>query len=122
MRLRGQGARAPGAGPSGDLLLEIKTREHPRYERRGADLLVREGITVGQAYNGATLPVETPWGRVKMTVPKGTQGGQKLRVKGHGVRRDGESGDLYVLLMIRIPTDRDEATEQAVGELEKMYR
>lgn len=123
MRLKGQGAKSPEGGPAGDLLLEIRIRDHPRYRRTGMDLEVREVITVGQAYRGTSLPVETPWGKVKVTVPAGTQGGQRLRVKGHGVRkgRGGESGDLYVQLSIRIPTQQGPEVEEAIEKLEQMY-
>jgi len=121
MRLRGQGARSQSGGPAGDLLLEIRIREGGRYRRVGNDLEVRESVTVGQAYRGVSLPVETPWGRVNMTVPAGTQGGQKLRIKGHGVRGSGRPGDLYVQLAIRIPTARDADVEEAIDKLEQMY-
>jgi curved DNA-binding protein len=122
MRLRGQGAGSPNGGPAGDLLLEIKVRDHSRYRRLGNDLEVREAITVGQAYRGTSLPVETPWGRVKVTVPAGTQGGQKLRVKGHGIRAGASAGDLYVQLAIRIPTSRDGEVGEVIDKLEQMYR
>lgn len=121
MRLKGQGARSQDGGTAGDLLLEIRIRDHPRYRRSGLDLEVRETITVGQAYRGSSLPVETPWGKVKVTVPAGTQGGQRMRVKGHGVRRGGESGDLYVQLAIRIPTKRDSELDDVIEKLEQMY-
>jgi curved DNA-binding protein len=121
MRLRGQGAGSPNGGRAGDLLLEIKVRDHPRYRRVGDDLEVREAITVGQAYRGTALPVETPWGRVRVTVPAGTQGGQKLRVKGHGIRTRERSGDLYVQLAIKIPTSREGEVEEVIDRLERMY-
>jgi len=121
MRLRGQGGRSPDGGPGGDLMLEIRVREHARYRRDGMNLEVRESITVGQAYRGTTLPVETPWGKVKVTVPPGTQGGQKLRVKGHGIRSGKGSGDLYVQVSIRIPTARSAEVEEAIDKLEQMY-
>jgi curved DNA-binding protein len=121
IRLKGQGAESPGRGPSGDLLLEIRVREHPRYRREGDDLIVVESITFAQAYKGTSLPVETPWGKVVMTVPAGTQGGQRLRVKGHGIRRKGSSGDLLVDITVRIPTNRSEEGDRAADLLEQMY-
>jgi DnaJ-class molecular chaperone len=121
MRLRGQGARSPDGGAPGDLLLEIKVRGGGRYRRNSNDLQVRESITVGQAYRGTSLPVETPWGRVKVTVPPGTQGGQKLRVRGHGVRTGSASGDLYVALAIKIPTVRGDEVDEVIEKLEQMY-
>jgi len=121
IRLRGQGGNAPGGGPRGDLLLEVKVREEGGYRRLGDDLERRLSVTVGQAYQGAVLPVETPWGKLDVTIPPGTQGGQKLRLKGQGVRRKDRRGDLFVQIAIRIPTSRDDDVEAAVEELERHY-
>lgn len=122
MRLKGQGGASPNGGPNGDLLLKVRVGRDGRMERDGLDLVVKESITVGQAFHGAVIPVRTPWGEVKVTVPQGAQGGQKLRIRGKGVHKGNESGDLYVGLAIRIPKSRDEATAQAIDALEKCYK
>jgi DnaJ-class molecular chaperone len=121
MRLKGQGAKGMAGGPAGDLLLEIRIRRDADYERSGFDLTRREMITVGQAYNGAVLPIETPWGQVKLSVPEGTQGGQRMRLKGKGIKKGDKKGDLYVQLMLKIPTGRNEQIEEAVAALEALY-
>ncbi len=121
MRLKGQGARSAGNGPAGDLLLEIAVKEDKSYERKGMNLTTKVSVTVGQAYEGAAIPVETPWGNVKLSIPKGAQGGQKLRLKGKGAKKGDQSGDLYVFLNVRIPTKRDRETKEIVKSLEERY-
>ncbi|MCP4679873.1 MAG: DnaJ domain-containing protein, partial [Deltaproteobacteria bacterium] len=108
IRLKNQGAKSNSGGQNGDLLLELQVRQDSNYERKGMNLLKHETITVGQAYGGTVLPVETPWGKVKLSIPKGTQGGQKMRLKEKGVEKGKEKGDLYVIVNIKIPKKRDE--------------
>lgn len=121
IRLKGQGGNSSGGGPPGDLLLEIKIKEDKDYERTGFDLIKSEAITVGQAYKGAQIPVSTPWGKVKLSIPAGTQGGQKMRLKGKGVRKGNKKGDLYVQIVLRIPEKRDKETEKVIEKLESLY-
>ncbi|MFO8073759.1 MAG: DnaJ C-terminal domain-containing protein [Polyangia bacterium] len=121
IRLKGQGARSPFGGEPGDLLIEVNVKDDKEYERKGDDLIKKLPVTIGQAYKGASLQVETPWGKGKMTVPAGTQSGQKLRLKGQGVRKDGKRGDLYAEILVRLPGKRDEETEKAVEILEAKY-
>jgi DnaJ-class molecular chaperone len=122
LRLKGQGGPSPDGGPPGDLMIEVHVKPDPVYERKGMDLIKREKVTVGQAYNGAAVPVETPWGHGKLSIPPGTQGGQRLRLKGKGVKKGDKSGDLYVYVDIKIPTDKTEGTQKAVEALEERYK
>ncbi len=121
IRLKGQGGDSPSGGPSGDLYLEIKIREDPQYERKELDLIKNEFITLGQAYHGTVLPVETPWGNVKMTLPAGTQSGQKMRLRGKGVQKGNKKGDLYIKILIKIPQKRNRKIEKAIESLEGQY-
>jgi curved DNA-binding protein len=121
IRLKGQSARTGRGGQTGDLLLEIRVKSDAVYQRQGLDLVKRESVTVGQAYHGATVKVSTPWGQGKLTIPPATQGGQKMRLKGQGVRRGTEQGDLYVQIAIRIPTRQDAETATTVDKLESCY-
>lgn len=121
IRLKEQGAKSPTGGVPGDLLLEIKIKKGRVYERDNLNLIKKEKLTVREAYEGTQKEIETPWGTVKMTVPPGTQGGSRLRLKGKGVKKAGEQGDLYIQILIHIPTRRDETTKEAVEKLEKCY-
>ena len=121
IRLKEQGAKSESGGPAGDLILEIKMRKDRNYERRGDDLYKKEKITVGEAYSGIAKKMETPWGEIKMTIPKGTQGGSTMRIKGKGIKRGNTQGDLYIQIAITIPTNREEKTKEAIERLEECY-
>jgi DnaJ-class molecular chaperone len=121
IRLRGQGGSAGRRGARADLIIEIQVRENDVYIRKGMDLVKREDVTVGHAFFGGPLSVETPWGRGKVNVPAGTRGGNRLRIKGHGVRVGEAAGDLYVQLNIVLPERRDAAVEEAMRNLEALY-
>lgn len=119
-RVRIPGHGAPGAfgGPPGDLLLAIRVKPHPHFERDGLDLYLDLPITVGEAYHGAKVRVPTPYGDVTLTVPKHAQSGQVVRLKGRGVQRKGETGDLYVRFMIRLPEGESRELQGAVDTLQ----
>jgi len=121
IRLAGQGASGSGGGPSGDLLLEVRTRADATYSRHGSDLERRVLVTIGKAYEGGEVEVETPWGKGMLRIPPRTQGGTRLRLKGQGVRKKGSAGDLYVRVDIRVPAGTDEKTAEAVAALERIY-
>ncbi len=121
IRLKGQGGESPARGERGDLILVVKVKRGEEYVRDGIDLPKTERITVGTAYFGGSIDVETPWGKGKVTMPRCTQGGQKLRIAGHGIRKEGKSGDLYVKVAIKIPKNMEEDTEALVKQLEEKY-
>ena len=121
IRLKEQGGRSRLGGTAGDLMLEIRIKKNRIYEREGLDLIKKEKITVIEAYEGTQKEVETPWGPVKITIPEGTQGGSKLRLKGKGIKKENEKGDLYLQITVQIPTKKDEKTKQAVRNLKECY-
>lgn len=105
VRLRGRGQAGP-TGERGDLYVTFKVAEHPRFRRKGDDVYLTEELNVFEALLGTTRQIPTPYGqRIKLTVPAGTQPGEKLRVKGQGVRTDEGQGDLYVEVDVSIPQD-----------------
>ena len=79
-------------------------------------------ITVGEAVHGATVAVPTPVGPVKVKIPAGAQSGQRLRVKGKGLPAHGQSlaGDLYLVLMVRVP--KEKIGEEIIEHIERAYR
>ncbi len=121
IRLGGQGAKGRGGAARGDLLLEVRLKGDPVYERNGNDLERRMMVTMGEAYRGGEIEVETPWGKGRLRIPAGTQGGTRFRLKGQGIRKKGAKGDMLVRMDIRVPTGRDEETEAAVSALESQY-
>jgi curved DNA-binding protein len=79
-------------------------------------------ITIGEALRGATVEVPTPMGKLKVKIPAGAQSGQQLRLKGRGVSAHGQSsaGDLYLRLMIRVPTDNNISAD-VVDRIDRAY-
>jgi len=119
-RVRIPGHGAPGAlgGPHGDLLLTIRVGAHPHFERSGLDLYLDLPITAGESYRGAKVRVPTPEGAVTLTVPKHAQSGQVTRLKGKGVKRQNQQGDLYVRFAVKLPATESSAVEKAVEALD----
>ena len=113
LRLKGQGGAGYGGGPPGDAFVEIEVRPHPRFERKGDDLLVEVPISIDEAVLGGRIEVPTIGGRVNLTVPKGSSSGRTLRLKGKGAKRaSGGHGDQLVRLRIVMPDSVDPELER----------
>jgi DnaJ-class molecular chaperone len=113
LRLKGQGGAGALGGAPGDVLVEIAVRPHPVFTRKGDDVHVELPISVPEAMLGATVPVPTIDGPVRITVPPGSNSGRSLRLKGRGIGRpDGRRGDQYVRLLVLLPEARDAELEQ----------
>jgi DnaJ-class molecular chaperone len=119
LRLRGKGAPGLGGGASGDLLVEVSVGEHHRFTRRGDDILLDLPVSLPEAVLGARVEVPTPAGPVAVTVPKGSNTGTVLRLRGRGVPRpDGTRGDAYATLRIVLPDKPDPELEEFVARWE----
>ena len=113
LRLRGKGGPGAGGAPPGDALVEIEVAPHKLFTRKDDDIHVELPISLPEAVLGAKLDVPTPTGSVRMTVPKGTNTGRVLRLRGKGVaRKDGSRGDEYVTLKIVLPEPLDPEIEE----------
>lgn len=108
IRLRGQGAPGRGA-EAGDALIELKIMPHRVFKVDGADLTMDLPVSVPDAVLGGKVPVPTPEGAVSMTIPKGSNSGQILRLKGRGAFAGGKRGDLRARLVVTLPEAGDEA-------------
>ncbi|OHV28158.1 MULTISPECIES: DnaJ C-terminal domain-containing protein [Pseudofrankia] len=113
IRLVGQGGRATGDGPAGDLYLRVRIVPHPRYRLSGRDIHLTVAVSPWEAALGATVPVATPGGEVKVHVPAGSSSGRRLRLRGEGMPNPrGSPGDLYAEVSVMVPaklTDRERA-------------
>jgi curved DNA-binding protein len=109
IRLRGQGGAGFGGGPAGDLYLELHFAPDPRYRVDGRVVTQTVPVAPWEAALGATIEVQTPSGRVEVTVPAGSKNGRKLRLRGRGIPGD-PPGDLYLELELALPpADSDKA-------------
>jgi DnaJ-class molecular chaperone len=101
MRLSGQGGAGRVGGPAGDALIEITVTPHPFFRREGADIHVEVPVTVAEAVLGARITVPTTSGPVAMTVPKRSDAGTRMRLRGKGIAIGGRpAGDQYVTLKL----------------------
>ena len=119
LRVPGHGQAGLAGGPRGDLVLVLHVRPHPHFRREGGDLHLDLPITVAEAYRGAKVRVPTPEGPVTMKIPEHAQSGQALRLRGKGVRRGGDVGDLYVHFLVQVPTAKSDDVTRAIESLER---
>jgi curved DNA-binding protein len=121
IRLAGEGGRGMGDGPPGDLYLVVRLLPHPLFRVRGKDIHVDLRVAPWEAALGATVPVATPGGESKVTVPAGTSTGRRLRLRGEGMpARSGQPGDVIAEVKIMVPprlTDRERELFSQLAEV-----
>ena len=119
LRLAGQGEAGINGAPAGDFYLDVRVRPDKRFVRNGADLITRIDVPFTTLALGGEIEVETiDDKKLSVKVPSGTQVGEKLRVRGHGMptgRRD-SFGDLYIDVAISIPTKLTEKQKKILTE------
>ena len=101
----GGGNAGVNGGPAGDLLVTVIVRPHPRFERDGNSVLLNQEISFAQAALGAEVEVPTIDGKVKLTIPEGTQPGYTFRLRGKGIPnlRGSGRGDQFVTVSVKVP-------------------
>jgi DnaJ-class molecular chaperone len=108
LRLKGKGDAGIGGAPPGDALIEIHVAPHPNFRRDGDNVLLDLPVTIAEAALGARITVPTVSGPVAMTIPKGSDSGAQLRLRGKGIqRRGGAAGDQIVTLKVVIGDSGD---------------
>lgn len=106
IRLKGQGDVSPLGGARGDALVKIRFAKHPRYRVEGRDLRVDLPVDLADAVLGEKVAVETPTGKVAVSVPAWSSSGRTLRLKGRGLPlKTGGHGDLYAEVQVVLPKD-----------------
>ena len=105
-RLRGEGNCGSNGGPSGDVLVTVSIKPHAIFERDGANVLCEMPITFAQAALGAEIEVPTLDGKVRYSIPEGTQTGTTFRLRDKGIPYVGykNRGDQYVTVVVETPT------------------
>jgi DnaJ-class molecular chaperone len=123
LRLKGKGQPGFGGGPAGDALVEVAVKPHKMYRRDGDNLEITLPVSLGEAVLGGKIKVPTPDGPVTMTVPKGANSGQRMRLKGKGVPtgKAGPRGDLFVTLQIKLPDSIDDDLRDAIERWSKEH-
>lgn len=125
LRLKGRGRHLPG-GRRGDLYLKVKIKPEKNYERKRKDLYHDHQIDLFTALLGGETTVSTLKGKVKLTIPAGTQNGSLFRLPGLGMppmNGDGSgNGDFYVRIGVRLPEKLTEEEKKLVKKLAEMRK
>ena len=114
--LRGQSNAGRNGGPAGDLLITVMVQPHELFRRDGVDVFCEAPITFAQAVLGAELEIPTIDGKVKYSIPEGTQTGTVFRLKGKGipVLNGRGRGDQYVTVTIETPRNLNKEQKEAL--------
>jgi len=118
LQLRGQGELGDPGAPRGNLQIQIMVRKHPFFERRRNDLICQVPISFAQAALGAEIQVPTLDGPEAMKVPRGTQSGEVIRIKGRGMPDIGGRGrgDELVEVLVETPRNLTPRQEELLRE------
>lgn len=120
VRLKGQGGKGANGGPAGDLLITFQVAEDRFFSREGLDLVAHVPINVAQATLGSKISVKTlDEKKVALRIPPGTASGRRFRIRGQGIEKNGQRGDLIVEVGITVPeklTGEQEAAMKAFAE------
>ena len=120
LRLKGKGAPGAGKGRPGDALIEVEVVPDRRFTREGDNISLELPISLSEAVLGGRIRVPTPTGDVTMSVPKGSNTGTTLRLRGKGApRRGGGNGDELVKLKVVLPKVQDPELEAFVSNWAK---
>jgi len=108
IRLKGQGAAAPGQGAKGDLLIEVHIRPHPKFQLRERDVHLDLPVSPWEAALGASVTVDTLAGPVDLRIPAGSQTDQRMRLKDRGLPGKPAGNQYITLKMTNPPADTDD--------------
>jgi molecular chaperone DnaJ len=126
MRIRSAGNGEPGVngGPSGDLYIEIRIKQHDLFERDGDDLHCTMPVSMVTATLGGTIEVPTLGGKAEIELPEGTQHGKTFRLRGKGIKgvRSSYPGDLYCHIAVETPVKLTEHQKKLLKELDESLK
>ena len=126
MRIRSSGNGEPGTngGPSGDLYIEIRIKQHEIFERDGDDLHCTVPVGLTTAALGGAMEVPTLGGKAEIDLPEGTQHGKTFRLRGKGIKgvRSSYPGDLYCHVSVETPIKLTEHQRKLLKELDDAFR
>ncbi len=119
LRLSGKGNAGLNGGANGDIFIEFKIKEHPLFERDGADIYLEVPITITDAILGCKKEIPTLTGNVYLEIKPGTQNYTKLKLKGKGIKTPNSfsRGNMYAVINIIMPTKLDRNQKRLLQEL-----
>lgn len=116
LRLKGLGQPSLNGGENGDVLITLNVQPHPYFKADGNDVHIELPISVKEAVLGAKVTVPTISGKVAVTIPPYSDSGEKLRLKGKGIKSKSKTGDEIITLKIVTSKSKSPALEKALSE------
>jgi molecular chaperone DnaJ len=104
-------------GPNGDLFLHVRISPHKKFARFGENIHTEESVNYLDAILGSKIKIETVHGHVLLEIPAGTQPNAMLRIAGKGIMAKNLKGDHIVKVLVKIPTNLQEAERKILEEL-----
>ncbi|GAB1857182.1 J domain-containing protein [Flavobacteriaceae bacterium MHTCC 0001] len=122
LKIKGKGQPGVNSGGSGDLYIVLRVNHDPRFERNGNNLVTNMNIDLYTAVLGGKIKIPTITGHVNMSIPKGTQSGKTLRLKGKGMPKYNSNtyGDLLVKINVELPKNLNSEEEQLFKKLRQI--
>ncbi len=124
LRVEGKGMAGDNGAPNGDLYIQFEVTPHKYFRRVGNDIELDVPLTIAQATLGTELEIPTIDEAVKVKIPRGTQSGTKLRLRGKGVKdaKGNGRGDQYVIIKVEIPTSLTRDQEELLKKFDTSYK
>ena len=125
IKLKGHGAPGVNGGPDGDLYITFSVADDARWTREGNDLHMKTHLDLYTALLGGELTVDTLTGKVKLKIKPETPNENVVRLKGKGFpvyKQEGQSGDLYVTLEVKLPTNLTEKEKELFKQLQALKK
>jgi len=124
LRIRGEGEPGEFGGPPGDLYVVIYVEEDEVFRRQGQDLIIQQEISFVQAALGCKIEVPTLDDPIELQIPKGTQSGKVLKIRGMGLPalNSAYRGDLLVEVIVKTPTDLTKRQVELLKEFEAIEK
>lgn len=116
LRLKGQGFAGVNGGTNGDALITVNVRPHPYFRAEGTNVFIDLPISMKEAILGAKVIVPTISGKVNLTIPAYSSSGERLRLKGKGIKTQKETGDEFVNLVIMSPKTKNPELENVLKD------
>lgn len=121
LKLSGKGSSGLNGGANGDLYIEFSVSEHEFFIRDDNDIYIEAPITITEAVLGCKKEIPTLYGNVTLTIPAGSESGEKHRIKGKGINNEAtrKKGDMYIVLKIVTPKKLTKDQKKLLDELSK---
>ena len=119
LRISGKGSAGMNGGPNGDIYIEFKVKPHPIFEREDEDIYLSVPLTVTEAILGCKKEIPTLTGNVILEVKPGTNSGDKVKLKGKGVKKVNSfgKGNMYVVYNVIMPNKLSMSQKKLIKEL-----